>query len=90
MFPDVATRGTVSRPELLDVMKALKTEKYPLWLMKDKVGRGLYAVAGGGDGHTPAVVIGNKKSQAKRDQIESMEEISYNNKIIPLKTDKLK
>ena len=59
MFPDVATRGTVSRPELLDVMKALKTEKYPLWLMKDKVGRGLYAVAGGGDGHTPAVVIGN-------------------------------
>jgi hypothetical protein len=25
MFPDVQTRGTVSRPELLDVMSALKT-----------------------------------------------------------------
>jgi MoxR-like ATPase len=47
MYPDVQTRGAVSRPELLDVMKALKTEKYPLWLMKDKVGRGLYAIPGG-------------------------------------------
>jgi MoxR-like ATPase len=47
MYPDVQTRGTVSRPELMDVMSALKTEKYPLWLMKDKVGRGLYAIDGG-------------------------------------------
>ena len=47
MYPDVQTKGTVTRPELLDVMKALKTEKYPLWLMKDKVGRGLYAINGG-------------------------------------------
>jgi MoxR-like ATPase len=47
MYPDVQTKGTVTRPELLDVMQALKTEKYPLWLMKDKVGRGLYALDGG-------------------------------------------
>jgi len=53
MYPDTQTKGTVSRPELLDVMKALKTEKYPLWLMKEKVGRGLYAINGG----TP--VVGN-------------------------------
>lgn len=46
MYPDVQSEGTVSRPQLLDVMKALKTEKYPLWLMKDKVGRGLYAIDG--------------------------------------------
>jgi MoxR-like ATPase len=28
-------------------MKKLKTDKYPLWLMKTKVGRGLYAIPGG-------------------------------------------
>jgi hypothetical protein len=47
MFPDTATKGTVSRPELLQVMQAMKTDKYPLWLMKNKVGRGLYAINGG-------------------------------------------
>jgi 4-alpha-glucanotransferase len=30
------------------------------------------------------------KQQAQRDKIENIEEISYNNKIIPLKTEKLK
>lgn len=30
------------------------------------------------------------KSQTKREQIENIEEISYNNKIIPLKTEKLR
>ena len=30
------------------------------------------------------------KSQTKREQIENIEEINYNNKIIPLKTEKLK
>ena len=52
MHPDVYTEGKVSRPQLMDVMKKLKTDKYPLWMMKDKVGRGLYAVGGG----APAVV----------------------------------
>ena len=47
LYPDVQSKGTVSRPELLETMKALKTDKYPLWLMKDKVGRGLYAINGG-------------------------------------------
>ena len=46
MYPDVSSVGQVSRPELLNVMKALGTEKYPLWLMKNKVGRGLYAIDG--------------------------------------------
>lgn len=60
MFPDVQTRGAVSRPELLEVMKALKTEKYPLWLMKDKVGRGLYAIDGGTyRAKHDAAVVGN-------------------------------
>lgn len=55
MFPDVATEKTVSRPQLMEVMSALKTEKFPLWMMKEKVGRGLYAI----DGGKPAPVVGN-------------------------------
>lgn len=45
MFPEVAARGNVTRPELMDVMKKLKTDKYPTWLMKEKIGRGVYAMA---------------------------------------------
>ena len=46
MYPDVQTKGTVSRPQLMEVMAKMKTEKFPLWLMKNKVGRGLYAIDG--------------------------------------------
>lgn len=46
MYPDVKTKGTVSRPQLMEVMAKLKTEKFPLWLMKTKAGRGLYAIDG--------------------------------------------
>lgn len=60
LYPDVASRGTVSRPELMDVMKNLKTEKFPLWLMKNKVGRGLYSIDGGA---TP--VVGNTALKPK-------------------------
>ena len=67
MFPDTQSKGTVSRPELLDVMKALKTDKYPLWLMKDKIGRGLYAINGGAS--TP--VIGNNALKGDTVQQES-------------------
>lgn len=55
MYPDTQTSGVVSRPQLLDVMQTLKTEKYPLWLMKDKVGRGLYSIGGS----KPAIVGNN-------------------------------
>lgn len=55
IYPDVQSKGAVSRPQLLDVMQKLNTEKYPLWLMKDKVGRGLYAISGG----NTAPIIGN-------------------------------
>ena len=46
MFPDVKTKGTVSRPQLMEVMDKIGTEKFPLWLMKNKAGRGLYAIEG--------------------------------------------
>jgi MoxR-like ATPase len=47
MFPDTKTSGQVSRTQILEVMSKLKTEKFPLWLMKTKIGRGLYAIPGG-------------------------------------------
>ena len=46
MFPDVKTKGTVSRPQLMEVMDKIGTEKFPLWHMKNKAGRGLYAIEG--------------------------------------------
>jgi hypothetical protein len=47
MFPDVAETGVVTRSQLVDTMSALGSTKYPNWLMVNKVGRGLYAIAGG-------------------------------------------
>ena len=46
MYPDVKTKGVVSRPQLMEVMTQLNTEKFPLWLMATKAGRGLYAIDG--------------------------------------------
>jgi MoxR-like ATPase len=46
MFPDVKTTGVISRQQIREVMASLKTERYPSWLMKTTVGRGLYAVPG--------------------------------------------
>ena len=67
MYPDVQTSGTVSRPQLLEVMATLNTEKYPLWLMKDKVGRGIYAI----DGGKTAPVDGNTALKAEPVKQES-------------------
>lgn len=46
MFPDTQTTGVVSRTQITQVMQAVGTDKYPTFLMKDKVGRGLYAISG--------------------------------------------
>ena len=56
MFPDTKTTGQVSRTQILEVMSKLKTEKFPLWLMKNKLGRGLYAIPGGS---VTAPMVGN-------------------------------
>jgi MoxR-like ATPase len=69
MYPDVASTGQVSRPQLMSVMAKLKTEKYPLWLMKNKVGRGLYAI----DGSAP--VVGNT---ALKEEVV-MQQVDYTN-----------
>ena len=80
-FPDVATKGIVSRPQLIEVMQKLKTEKFPLWLMKDKVGRGLYALEGGRAKHD---VAGN--TALKEEVMESFQ-VDYTNteSLIPKK-----
>lgn len=54
MFPDTKDTGLVTRKQLLTVREKCNIDYHPLWLMQDVVGRGLYAIPGGG--HTPAVV----------------------------------
>jgi len=82
MYPDVQSKGTVSRPQLIDVMKKLKTEKFPLWLMKDKVGRGLYALDGG---MNRVAVVGN--TVLKSEPVKESFVVDYNDTkaLIPAK-----
>jgi hypothetical protein len=51
MYPDVQTKGSVTRSQLIEVMEKIGTKTYPTWLMENKIGRGLYAIGG-----KPAVV----------------------------------
>ena len=44
MFPDIQSSGFVSRAQIKETMAQLNTDKWATWLMKDSVGRGLYAV----------------------------------------------
>lgn len=46
-FPDVVTSNQVSRQQIVATMESLNTPKWPTWLMTNKVGRGLYSIAGG-------------------------------------------
>jgi len=79
MYPDVVQNGQVSRPELMDVMKALNTEKFPLWLMKNKVGRGLYAIDGG------TAVVGNTALKEPAKQESFMVDYTDTKALIPPK-----
>ena len=67
MFPDAKTSSTVSRQQIVTVMKKLKTDKYPLWLMKTKVGRGLYAIPGGS---ITMPVVGNTALQPQQESVD--------------------
>ena len=46
LFPDIKTKGVVSRQQIRSLQTHLKTERWPSWLTKVSVGRGLYAVPG--------------------------------------------
>ncbi|CAB5221431.1 COG0714 MoxR-like ATPases [uncultured Caudovirales phage] len=82
LFPDVATKKVVSRPQLLETMAQLNTEKYPVWLMKNKVGRGLYAIEGGSPDSTP--VVGNTALKPKQ-QESFMVDYTDTKSLIPAK-----
>lgn len=43
-YPDAESSGQVTRSQIVHIMGVLKTEKYPTWLMQNRVSRGLYAV----------------------------------------------
>lgn len=63
-FPDVVTSNQVSRQQIVATMESLSTTKWPTWLMTNKVGKGLYSIAGGNtvpkeDGYTVEQVISN-------------------------------
>lgn len=45
MFPDIVETGSVTRQQLMTVRDKLKTTRKPLWLMENKIGRGVYAMA---------------------------------------------
>ena len=45
-YPDVQSSGTVTRKQIADVMEKLKSTKWPNWILKNQVSRGVYAVHG--------------------------------------------
>lgn len=44
IFPDVQSSGIVTRKQIADVMEKLGTTKWPNWILKNQVTRGVYAV----------------------------------------------
>lgn len=44
MFPDVSTSGEVTRKQISDVMQKLGVTKWPSWIMKNQVSRGVYSL----------------------------------------------
>lgn len=44
LFPDVKTNGQVTRTQILDTMRALKTHKEPIWIKRNRIGWGIYQV----------------------------------------------
>ena len=44
MFPDVETSGEVTRKQIAEVMEKLGTTKWPSWIMKNQVSRGVYTL----------------------------------------------
>lgn len=67
MYPDTQSSGTVTRPQLMDVMSAMGTDKFPLWLMKNKVSRGVYAFPTAGGTALNPVEVEQKQESFKVD-----------------------
>ena len=50
MYPEVFETGQITRQQIISVMEDVGTTKWPMWYMKNSIGRGLYAI----DGTAPA------------------------------------
>ena len=56
MFPDTVTSGSFTKKQVLQVREAMNTNSWPYELMKNSIGRGLYAISGGANQNTNPVV----------------------------------
>lgn len=56
MFPDTVTSGSFTKKQVLQVREAMNTNSWPYELMKNSIGRGLYAISGGADQNINPVV----------------------------------
>ena len=44
MFPETASTGIILNKQLLEVMKSMNTTTQPVWLMQNKISRGVYSI----------------------------------------------
>jgi MoxR-like ATPase len=79
-YPEVLNTKEVSRPMLLEVMRLLKTSKYPTWLMREKVGRGVYAYQG-----EAGPVQKASKPQTPKPQVSTQVNFMNTSSLIPIK-----
>lgn len=82
MFPQAVKDGVVSRAQILEIRDEMGTTKYPNFLMKDKIGRGVYALPGS---KTALPVSGN--TALKTTQAEESVVVDYSNttSLVPAK-----
>ena len=79
-FPDIGASGSFSRQQVVHIREKYDLDYWPVWLMTDRVGRGLYAIPGGNQ----PKVVGN--TALKTDVKESFV-VDYSNtkELIPVK-----
>ena len=46
LFPDAAMANSITRRQVIDVMEKLNSTKWPTWILKNKMSRGVYSIKG--------------------------------------------
>ena len=57
LFPDVSSEKRVTRKQIADTMSALNITKWPNWIMKNQVSRGVYSLTDVSSNHSIAPVV---------------------------------
>lgn len=57
LFPDVSSEKRVTRKQIADTMSALNITKWPNWIMKNQVSRGVYSLTDVSSNHSVAPVV---------------------------------